>query len=84
MRDEIPSPDPLRKLRAVSSVMTVAVTVGMAAVTVLVIAVFLIPAVTRVTVLPEILPFRLTEISAEARWLGLAVIAVPWQSCSMR
>jgi DUF2975 family protein len=77
MRDEIPSSDPLRKLRAVSSVMTVAVTVGMAAVTVLVIAVFLIPAFTRATVLPEMLPFRLTEISAEARWLGLAVIAVP-------
>jgi Protein of unknown function (DUF2975) len=77
MRDRIPSPDPLGRLKRVSSVMAVAVTIGMAVVTLLVVAIFLIPALTRVTVLPEVLPFRLTEVSTEARWLGLAVIAVP-------
>ena len=57
--------------------MAVAVTIGMVAIAALVIAIFLIPAFTRLTILPEVLPFRLTEISAEARMLGLAVITVP-------
>ena len=72
-----PESDPFRRLRAVSRVMTIAVAVGMAALVVLAVMVFLVPVVTKATIIPEIMPFGITEISPRARLLGLLVLCLP-------
>lgn len=77
MTDSAPSSDPLARLRFVSKIMVVAVSIGMVALVALVAVIFIVPAVTRVTIVPEVTPYGIIDVSAEARILGLLVIALP-------
>lgn len=77
MTDIDPPSDPFARLRAVSKVMVVAVTVGMIALVALAAVVFLVPALTRAAIVPEAMPFGLTEITPRARLLGFLVLCVP-------
>lgn len=81
MTDDSPlalsSADPFARLRAVSRVMVTAVTVGMIALAALVAVIFVVPAITRATIVPEVLPYGITDISTRARLLGFLVLALP-------
>jgi hypothetical protein len=70
-------PDPFARLRTVSRAMVVAVTTGMIALVALMVVVFLVPALTRAAVVPEVMPFGLTDITPRARLLGFLVLCVP-------
>ena len=70
-------PDPFARLRAVSRAMVIAVTLGMVALVTLMVIVFLVPALTRAAIVPEVMPFGLTEITPRARLLGFLVLCVP-------
>jgi len=77
MKDSASLPDPLARLRAVSGVMVTAVTVGMVALVVLVATVFVVPALTRAALAPELTPYGIVDVSTKARILGFLVIALP-------
>ena len=74
---DLQPPDPFARLRAVSRAMVLAVTAGMVALVVLVVVVFLIPAFTKSTLVPEVMPFGLAGITPRARLLGFLVLCVP-------
>src|SRR5262245_2546074 len=74
---DLQRPDPFARLRTVSRAMVVAVTAGMVALVTLVVVVFLVPALTRTTIVPEVMPFGLTEITPRARLLGFLVLCAP-------
>lgn len=73
----VPNADPLARLRAVSRFMLIAVTVGMVALVALAAVVFIVPTLTRATLVPELTPYGIADISANARILGFLVIALP-------
>lgn len=77
MTDLQTPPDPFARLRTVSKIMVVAVTVGMIALVALVAIVFIIPPLTRATVIREVIPYGIVEITLRARLLGLLVLALP-------
>jgi hypothetical protein len=72
-----PAVDPFVRLRTVSKIMVVAVTIGMVALVALVAVIFLVPAVTRATIGAEVMPFGIVDISERARVLGFLVLALP-------
>ena len=73
----ISPPDRFARLRTVSLAMVVAVTAGMVGLVALMVVVLLVPAFTDAAIVPEVMPFRLTDITPRARLLGFAVLCAP-------